>query len=163
MITILLFSFLSLANAETDVYTQIVTNKPNIDKQKAEKIAKTIKKVRKQYRLPAGILTAILMQESSYRLNAVNKSSSDYGIAQINVRTAKHFEFDTERLLTDLEYSIEAGAIVLADFYKRYGHREKDWFTRYNHSNPEIRGRYLEKLVRWMPAHLRAEHEKIEN
>ena len=99
------------------------------------------------------------MAESSYRLNAkgchwgiekINvhshkkpnkvvfvidketKVCSDFGISQIYYKTAKAFKLDLDELLTNLEYSVEAGAIVLGDFKKRYGKRESDYWVRYN-------------------------------
>lgn len=70
----------------------------------------------------------------------------DFGLSQINHKTAKSFGFDLIKLTTDLDCSVEAGAIVLADFYKRYGKREYKWWSRYNSSNPVYRETY-EKLV----------------
>ena len=57
---------------------------------------------------------------------------SDFGIGQIYFKTAKGFGFDIGRLTVDLEYSIDAAAIVLADFQKRYSARETHWWLRYN-------------------------------
>jgi hypothetical protein len=44
--------------------------------------------------------------------------------------------------MLDLEYSVKAGAIVLADFKRMYGEKEKDFWTRYNTSHPEKRQKY---------------------
>lgn len=60
---------------------------------------------------------------------------TDFGISQIWYKTAKAFDFDVKLLITDLKYSVKAGAIVLADFKKRYESRENDWWTRYNCGN----------------------------
>jgi hypothetical protein len=160
---LILFVTSNVVFADCEVYQQIITNKPNIDKEKAKKIAKVVKKVRTKYKIPKGIIPAILMQESSYRLNVVNKDSSDYGMSQINHRTIAAFDFDKEKLMTDLEYSIEAAAIVLNDFKKRHAHKDPIWFARYNHSNPEIKYNYFKKLLRWMPEQIREKYEQIEN
>lgn len=157
---LLFLTIYSNVYAKTSTYEQIIINKPNICKEKAKTIAKTIKKVRKKYEIPKGIIVAILMQESSYRLNAVNKDSSDYGMSQINHRTIAAFGFDKERLMTDLEYSIEAAGIVLADFKKRHAHKDPIWFARYNHGKPSIKRRYFEKIKRWMPEHVREQYEE---
>lgn len=146
--------------AETSTYKQIIINKPNICKKEAQKIAKVIKKVRNTYKIPEGVLVAILMQESAYRLNAINQKSKDYGISQINQRTIASFGLDRDKLTTNLEYSIEAAGIVLADFKKRHAHKDPLWFARYNHSKPEIKQKYFEKIKRWMPEHVRENYEK---
>lgn len=111
------------------------------------------------------------MQESAYRLNAkgchfglqVNSISnfigknnpevkvcSDFGISQIYFKTAKAFKFEIDRLTTDLDYSVEAGAIVLADFKRMYGHRELDWYTRYNASSRGKRNIYKNLVARYL-------------
>lgn len=74
----------------------------------------------KKFGVPAVILQAIAFVESSYVLNAVNKQSNDYGLMQINVYNIKHYGFDKKRLLTDLHYSVNAGAQVFRWFYRRY-------------------------------------------
>ncbi len=150
----------NLVFADVTVYNQILSNKPDLDKIKAKKIAHHISMVNIRYKIPKKIYTAILMQESRYKLNAVNKKSNDYCMAQINARTAKAFNFDKKRLLTDLKYCIEAGAIVLADFQKMYAHKENTWFTRYNSSNPKKRKIYFSNISKWMPVEPRVTYEQ---
>jgi len=149
---ILIFIFLMINQGIADdiVYRQIISNKPNIDKKQAKMIARHINMVNIKYKIPKRIYAAILMQESRYELGAINTKSSDFGISQINKRTAKVFGFNTKRLTTDLRYSIEAGAIVLADFQRMYGKKESLWFTRYHHSKPSLRKKYLRDISRWM-------------
>jgi len=60
------------------------------------------------------------------------KVCNDFGISQINYRTARRFDIDIDRLTNDLEYSVEAGAIVLSEFMKRYEARDNEWYLRYN-------------------------------
>lgn len=57
---------------------------------------------------------------------------SDFGISQIYYKTAQRFKIDITRLTTDLEYSVEAGARVLADFMERHEAKDNDWWVRYN-------------------------------
>lgn len=132
------------------VYYKILKNKPTIDKTYARKLANVIVDKASKYDISASKYTAILAQESNYKLNAINHKSKDYGISQINHRTAKAFNIDTNRLLTDLDYSVEAGLIVLADFKKRYGHREEDYWSRYNSSNRQKRTIYKKLVVGYM-------------
>ncbi len=127
--------------------------------------------------VPANIFTAILMQESGYQLEAKGchtgilyelngiideqkdgmalirfegKVCSDFGISQIYFKTAKSFKFDINLLLFDLRYSVESGAIVLADFKKRYSHREINWWTRYNSSSKTKRSIYKKLVERYL-------------
>lgn len=150
----------NLSFADITVYNQILSNRPEIDKVKAKKIAHHISMVNIRYKIPKKIYTAILMQESRYTLDAVNKKSDDYCMAQINIRTVKAFNFDKKRLLTDLRYCIEAGAIVLADFQKMYAHKENTWFTRYNSSNTKKRKIYFSKISQWMTTESRVTYEQ---
>lgn len=135
------------------IYSQIIKNSPKIQKNYAAKLSNVIFKVTNEMGINPKKYAAILAQESMYRLNAKNCKNNkchDYGIAQINKKTIKHFNFDEQKLLTDLEYSIKAGAIVLANFKKLYGHKEKDFWTRYNASNPLKRKRYKELVIRYL-------------
>ena len=147
---------------QTPIYLQILKNKPSIEKSKAVKLSQLIHLNSKLYGLNPRIFTAILMQESSYRLAATNcrvgldlsnstrKVCTDFGIGQIYHTTVTAFGMDVNRLTTDLEYSVEAAAIVLADFDRMYGHKESDYWTRYNTSKPSLRKAYKERVKRWL-------------
>lgn len=105
----------------------------------------------------------MLMQESAYKISAKNIRCGismttgekdcvvvDYGIGQINYKTIKHFKFDQTKLLSNLEYSVEAAAIVLADFKRMYGHKETEYWTRYNSSTKSKRQIYKQLVARYM-------------
>lgn len=77
---------------------------------------------------------------------------TDFGIGQIWYKTANSYDFDIVKLTTDVEYSVEAAAIVLKDFKNRYGHKEKDWWTRYNARNRKARDEYKELVERYINA-----------
>lgn len=110
------------------------------------RLSNVIYKVSRKREIPAHIYTAILMQESGYSLDAVGIRcgyskkyprevtcvETDFGISQIHYKTVERENFDVDRLTTDLEYSVDAGAKVLQWFYKVYAHREKDWWVRFN-------------------------------
>lgn len=121
---------------------------PRLDQDKARQLHHAIMVNSYKYNLNAKLLTAILFQESSFNLGAVNKKSNDYGIGQINYRTAKHFCPDIKRLLTDLKYSVTCAAKVLHDFKNRYFKKEKYFFTRYNSSRKIKRREYRKKIQR---------------
>lgn len=123
---------------------------------KAMELSDLIYKATRKHKIPANIYTAILMQESAYRLDAKNITCgykadrapassmvwsgdsqevcviSDFGIAQIHYKSVERYDFDAKRLMTDLEYSVNAGAEVLAWFHRTYSNREIDWWIRYN-------------------------------
>ena len=147
IIFIFLSSLPALAGADCSkhpIFCQIKKNKPSINNQFAMKLSNLIYKMHKKYHIPSRIFTAILMQESAYTLKAKGKHCgytedfrkecvfSDYGITQIHYKTAELWDFDINLLTTDLEYSVEAGAKVLAYFMKRYEAKEVNWWVRYN-------------------------------
>jgi hypothetical protein len=144
------WSNLSLATPHPHIIqAQILRNNPKIDIKFAKKLRQAIFMSCLRHKIPCKIYTAILMQESKYKLGAVNRVTQDHGVAQINHKTAAAFGFDIERLTTDLEYSVDAGAQVLADFRRMYGKTEVDFWTRYNSSNPYQRAIYYELVTRY--------------
>lgn len=142
-------------------YCQIVKNRPNISKKYAMKVSNAIHQAARKFNVDKKLYTAILAQESMYSVGAKNCKKGldaqnrpvsvcfDYGISQINWRTAKRYELNLDSLTSDLKYSIEAGARILRDFKKRYGKKELNWWTRYNSSTEKHRLEYERKVKRW--------------
>lgn len=128
--------------------------KPTLSDDEIMKLSNIIYKASRKFDIPANIYTAILRQESTYKLGAKNcrlgvdenwnevKTCADFGMSMVNIRTAKSFDFDLKKLSADLEYSIYCGAEILADFKKLYFHKEEYWWTRYNASTPYKRKFY---------------------
>jgi len=56
---------------------------------------------------------------------------ADAGISQVNYITSRRYEMDYKRIMTDLTYSVNSGALILGDFRKDFG-KDPDWWTRYN-------------------------------
>ena len=124
-----------------------------------------IKKIAIKYDIDPHLYAAMLMQENKYRLDSKDchkaivgkgkkysintKVCQDFGMSQINWRTAQSLKMDIPRMLKDVEYSLESGAIILADFKKRYSKKEKHWWTRYNASNPEKRKVYQKAVEKY--------------
>lgn len=137
------------------ILKQIQKNHPTLKSEFANNLANAIEDASKKHGIKANKLVAIAMQESTYQLDAVGcyeikgKIVCDYCMMQINERTVKAFGFDQERLLTDLNYCVEAGALVLKDFKRMYASKEDQWWTRYNSSNSEKREIYLAKVSRY--------------
>lgn len=120
---------------KADIACQIRFNQPSVSREYADELANIIRYVGIKHDVPLHVYTAILMQESGYKLYAKNchKYGCDLGIAQIYEKTARAYGFETDRLMYDLAYSLEAGAIVLSYFKKRYAKKEPNrWFSRYN-------------------------------
>jgi soluble lytic murein transglycosylase-like protein len=151
MKTIILSIFLTVsANAGNfgTVLSQLKKRAPNLPKYEQIMLAHTITKICNQHKINPRLFTAILIQESGLKLDAINKKSNDYGISQINKHTIARYKFNKQKLLTDVHYSISAGVLVLADFKKSYGKRDKFYWTRYNTSNPEKREVYKKLVMR---------------
>lgn len=100
--------------------TQVRRNNPYLSKKYSEEVAVSIDKYAKEYKIPPNIIAAIFMVESGYKLNSINKASSDYGIGQVNEYNIRAYKLDKMRLLTDLDYSVKWGVHVFAWFYKKY-------------------------------------------
>jgi len=148
------------------IYCQIVKNRPKIAKAYAFDLSNRIYVLVKKYKLPTKIFTAILMQESRYELNTKRCTKglaldpeigynetmvcTDFGIGQVHYKTLQAYGFDAERLILDLDYSLEAAAIVLRDFKKRYARKEVEWYTRYNAVSPDKRKIYLNLIERYL-------------
>ena len=114
------------------IANHIYKNNSNLNSNYIDSIAKSIYNNSIKYDIDAFKVSALLRQECNYKLNCINPTSKDYSIGQINIKTIKAFKFNKSRLLKDLNYSIEATFIVLADFKKMYGHKESNWICRYN-------------------------------
>lgn len=135
------------------IYCQIVKNNPKINKNYAMKISNIIYYVAQLYNIDPKKYAAILAQESMYKLNAKNCNENkclDFGISQINHKTARMYGFDLNKLTNDLHYSIRAGAIVLSDLNKVYGNKEPNWWSRYNSSKKQKRDLYVQLVLRYM-------------
>lgn len=134
-VTLLLTSAIGYTEV-AELTDHILKNKPTMKKSNAEFLAMNIVKVANAYNINPKLYSAILMRESSYNLTAKNcrgETCFDFGIAQININTINAYDLDLEKIQTDLEYSLEAGAKVLSWFKKTYkGKEPTEWWVRYN-------------------------------
>lgn len=142
LILVTILTLRSEAASISSIHNQIVKNRPKLSRSYVVALRAAILKSCLKHKIPCDIFTAILMQESRYKLDAFNPDTKDHGIAQINEKTAIAFGFNIHKLHHNLEYSVEAGAVVLADFRRMYGKKEEDWWTRYNSSRPSQRQIY---------------------
>lgn len=136
--------------------------KPWMTEKQMMELSNIIYKASRKYKVPANIYTAILRQESTYRIGArgchtgldenyeKTRVCADFGMSMVNHTTAKAFNIDIKRLTEDVEYSVNMGAMILADFKKRYFHKEEFWWTRYNASTPYKRRFYQGLVEDWL-------------
>lgn len=97
-----------------------------------KRIASEITSAARKYNIERSLLSCILKKESEYRNRIISKTS-DYGIAQINIKTARKYKFDVYHLTTDTAYSIDKAALILSDYERLNRDDEaRTWFCRYN-------------------------------
>ena len=126
----------------------------------ANTVAKAIVDASWRHNVPENVLTAVLMTESGFKLHAMrycrkSKRMTDYGIGQIHIYQIKRHGFDVDRLITDLDYSVNASAQILSWFHKKYAKKYKWWAARYNCGvKKKITGgtckRYIKKLRKYL-------------
>lgn len=152
---LLLFCFITPAYAikYDTIFSQVKRNAKHLPAYEVGKITVAVLKMAKKYKINPKLYAAILMQESSYNVKAKNCNKIkcfDYGMSQINNYTILRYEFNKDKLITDVKYSIEAGAKVLYDIKRMYAKKEQDWWTRYNAKSDDKRQIYKEKVMRWL-------------
>lgn len=117
----------------------------------APEIALEIIRAAEAHKIEPKLYAAMIAVESMFQVNAYNKHTLDYGIAQINHLTAAAYGFDTIRLQTDMSYNLYAGAHILAYFKRRYAKTEpKTWYCRYNVGTGVLQGDRLEKCTKYV-------------
>lgn len=75
------------------------------------------------------LVRAIASVESNRGQYKFNESTIDYGVMQINYRTANHLGLNTTRLYQDDAYNIEVATSLLQALKRHFKH---DWVCRYN-------------------------------
>lgn len=169
LLIILLTSSFSFASAPThkpvkldSTYYDILKIHPQIDPKQAQIISHHITRVATRYGLDKYLLVAIMAQESMFNNSAKNcnigidkKGNSrlvcfDFGILEVNFRTAEAHKFSLKRIMSDVGYSIDCGAKVLLGFKKVYEKKEpQNYWTRYNSSSSYWRGHYKTLVCRY--------------
>ena len=118
MLSCILVASLQIYNA-CDI-GHIQKNNKLIDLKTAQEVSKSLRKYANIYKLPYDVMSAIAATESQYDVGAVNKKSDDFGIYQINQYNIDALKLDKQKLLTNIDYSVEAGFKVFSWFYKTY-------------------------------------------
>jgi hypothetical protein len=105
----------------------------------------------------------MIMQESRYIKNATRcvhgidletkerqQVCTDFGLTMINLTNVIYYKWCTDKLLTDIEYAVEKGALILKNFKMMYKKQEPDmWWTRYNASSMSKRETYKRLVMRF--------------
>ena len=131
------------------IVKQIKRNKSDIGDKYAQQLSYLIYTKSIRAGVDPRLIAAILMQESNYKLDAVNKYSADYGIAQINKQTMRKLKLNKKRLLSDLDYSVSAGVQVLASF-KKYSTKDFKWWGRYHNRHLKEKIKYITMVSRYL-------------
>lgn len=84
----------------------------------------------KQHKLPITLLRAIASVESNNNPLAVNRKTHDYGLMQVNIKTAQGFGYKPADLM-HAPTNVAVAAKLLKQYKRRFGH-EKTWACRYN-------------------------------
>lgn len=175
ILVVILFTQSAFAHTSTvdcdkhPIYCHIINNHPTIKRAYAFELSNAIYKASVKYKLDAKLMSAIFAQESMYSIDKKNCTTglaaqdddthekiqvcTDFGIGQIWYKTADSYDFDITKLTTDMEYSVDAAAIVLKDFKNRYHKREQFWWTRYNATTPSKRKKYRELVENYIDAY----------
>lgn len=159
----------ALTMEELRILKQVHKNSPKLDLEYAVKVSQAIVKSSHKYHINSKLIAAILMQESGYKLDAARITCgfdvkapkikrcvvTDYGIAQIHFKNLARFKLDKQRLLTDLEYSVDAGVMIMSQYAKYRKYEPDTWTCRYNtgtaplHQIQEGCTIYLAYINRW--------------
>lgn len=108
------------SNNQSEYLDQIYSNAPSLPASYAQKLINAASNASMKHSVPIRFILAIAFIESSYRLNAYNPKSNDFGLMQINKWHVKRSKLDKTRLLTDMYYNMDHGARIFSWFYRKY-------------------------------------------
>lgn len=81
--------------------------------------------------LNENLVLAIIRVESNFKIGAVNRHSSDYGLMQVNDWHVRKKSLSTQKLLADASYNMKHGCDILRYFTTRYNNMDEA-IKRYN-------------------------------
>ena len=96
----------------------------------SQPIVAVIEQVSAEYALDPALLLSIAKTESSCRPGAINQKTHDYGLMQINRKTAAAYGYTPAQIM-QIKTNVRLSAKVLVYMRKRFG-TEKHWYCRYN-------------------------------
>lgn len=105
----------------------------------AHRLAPAIIAVSAKYNLDPELVTRIILTESRGRANAINLKTEDYGLMQINIKTATAMGVSKQDLMV-WQKNIQIGAKVLS---------QMDRICRYNVGTAKLQGPRLERCTKY--------------
>jgi hypothetical protein len=125
---------------------------PKINKDRAKRLSRSIKKYASINGLDPVLIASILMTESSFNQAAESKTN-DVSIAQINLsvwtplnfKKATGEDLNHSRLRSDENYAISSMCKILK-YYKKSYPKDKEWFARYHSSTLKLKEVYAKKI-----------------
>jgi len=123
----------------------------DIKKDRAYILSDYILYIGERHELDPLLLASILGVESSYRFDAINPMSKDYGAIQLNLRVWKrefkrlNIDFNLDLFNSSKIYQIKVMATILNVLKNR--HKEDCfWWARYHSSTPKFKKIYIKKI-----------------
>lgn len=170
-LNVALVAFVSSTAQAQDVCSKPITKAimtvSNLKCHKAHEIALIVNRLTKQHGIDWKLLVALIAQESSFRVNAMNCAKGyqqvaaqvwelvdktelcqDFGPTQINYKNVKVLQLDINRLLSDWEYSLTETLKILTKLKRTY--QEKDpifWWARYHSSTKDLKEAYFKRVM----------------
>ncbi len=129
----LLHTSLAVSNDLTSPLTAIAILHPQLPIRRAIALSKSIELVSRdpQCRIPWQVLVSVAFNESTFKINAVNATSKDYGLMQINERMIVALKLNKDKLLTDSTYALAAGCQILSLAHRTYSKKYTYWLGTY--------------------------------
>lgn len=127
---LLLVSSLTDATERDFLVSAVGDLQPSLNLLERTAIAKAIRETDCPVAWP--LILSIAFHESSLKKHKVNHKTHDYGLTQINQRTALTLGLSLDRLLKDEHYAIAAGCTVLRENHKAYAKDYTYWIGFYN-------------------------------
>lgn len=144
-------NIVDVANAQT----AIERLQPNLTEEEVVQISYAVVNYSSDINLTWSRFTAILFQESSLKLDPKNcklnasSCSGDYGLGQVHYSIwGEVLKINKNLMMTNYDYSIRMSAEVFKKYYKQYGSKDPNWWTRYHSKTPSLKKEYQARVNR---------------
>lgn len=113
---------------------------------KVKAIDVLIVKHSQHFNLDPQLVRAIIKVESNFNNNAVSHTK-DYGLMQVNEKTAKLFGLSIDKIKKNKDYAVYCGTFYLSYLRYKYSHKDKYWWARYHSSTPHLKEKYIRRIL----------------
>ena len=126
---------------------------PGLAPEEAERIARLVEQVAKEYGIDVPLFGAIVRQESHFKTgakscrNLYGRRTCDYGLGQVNSFWIDELELDAAKLRTDDLYNLRVAGKILRDVLDR--HPEELGYSFYNTADFELRHAYSARIEKY--------------